>query len=576
MATAENQAPSLVQPTFSQFFRSGNGRRIALGVAAAAIIAVMVSVWMWSQRPDYRVLFSNFTDKDGGAIVTVLQQMNVPYRFSDGGTAILVPSDQVNDLRLKLAAQNLPRSGNVGFEIMENQKLGTSQFLEQINYQRALEGELASTIESINAVQAARVHLALPKPSVFVREQQKPSASVLLNLQPGRALDPGQVSAIIHLVASSVANLTPDEVTVVDQNGTLLSDNAGRNKQNGLDPDQLKYVQQLQQDIASRIETIISPIVGSSNVRAEVTADVDFSNSQQAAETYGPNPTPQTSSVRSKEEDITKQPGAGASGIPGALTNQPPAPATAPVNAQPNAQPGAPGATAAAGTAASTTAADNVVHQQSSTNYELNKTVRYTVQPMGGIKRLSVAVVVNYKTETDKKGKTKQVPLTAAEKQQIADLAREAMGFDQARGDTLNVVNSEFAPVNNTLPEIPWWKRQSTIDLAMTAGRYLLGAILLFIIYRKFLRPILDRLIIAEPVGHRTGGHHGHEPGHADSGPHADASFEDDADVSLSAEAEAQLNAARQYEKQLEKVREVAKDNPKIVATIIKNWISNE
>lgn len=576
MATAENQAPVLAQPTFMQFFRSGNGRRIVLGVAAAAIIAVMVSVWMWSQRPDYRVLFSNFTDKDGGAIVTVLQQMNVPYKFSDGGTAILVPADQVNDLRLKLAAQNLPRSGNVGFEIMENQKLGTSQFLEQINYQRALEGELASTIESITAVQAARVHLALPKPSVFVREQQKPSASVLLNLQPGRTLDPGQVSAIVHLVASSVANLTPDQVTIVDQNGSLLSDNTERDKQNGLDPQQLKYVHQLQQDIASRIEAIITPIVGSSNVRAEVTADVDFSNSQQAAEIYGPNPTPQTSSVRSKEEDISKQPGNGASGVPGALTNQPPAPATAPLNAQPNAQPGAPGATAPAAGTAST--ADNVVHQQSSTNYELNKTVRYTVEPMGGIKRLSVAVVVNYKTETDKKGKTKQVPLSAAEKQQIADLAREAMGFDSSRGDTLNVVNSAFAATSNTLPETPWWKRQSTIDMAITAGRYLLGAILLFIIYRKFLRPVLDRLIIAEPHAHKAGGHHGHDAAHgAATGDTAHvADLDDDTDVNLSPEAEAQLNAARQYERQLEKVREVAMDNPKIVANIIKNWISHE
>ncbi|MDA8225780.1 MAG: flagellar basal-body MS-ring/collar protein FliF, partial [Betaproteobacteria bacterium] len=219
-----------------QFMRSTIGQRMMLAIGAAAVLAIMVAVWMWSQRPDYRVLFSNFSDKDGGAIVAVLQQMNVPYKYSEGGSAILVPADQVHDLRLKLAAQDLPKGGNVGFEVMENQKLGTSQFLEQVNYQRALEGELASTIESINAVRAARVHLAMPKASVFVRDQQKPTASVLIDLQPGRALDPGQVSAIVHLLASSVPDLTPDNVTIVDQNGNLLSDTAGKHDRNGLDP----------------------------------------------------------------------------------------------------------------------------------------------------------------------------------------------------------------------------------------------------------------------------------------------------------------------------------------------------
>lgn len=577
MATAEEQAvaPATVDsPRYLQFIRSDNGRRILLGAAAAAILAVMVSIWLWSQRPDYKVLFSNFSEKDGGAIVAVLQQMNVPYKYSDSGSAILVPSDQVNDLRLKLAAQDLPKSGNVGFELMENQKLGTSQFLEQVNYQRALEGELASTIESINAVQSARVHLALPKQSVFVRDQQKPTASVLVNLQPGRALDENQVSAIVHLVASSVPNLTPDNVTIVDQDGNLLSDTAHHHDNNGLNPEQLKYVQQVQQDIASKVEAIIAPIVGSSNVRAEVTADIDFSNSEQAAETYGPNPTPETSSVRSKQTDQSTQSGSDANGIPGALTNQPPAPATAPVTAPPNAQPGAPG---------NTTPANNngtVVHQASNTNYELNKTVRYTQLPMGGIKRLSVAVVVNYKTSADKKGKPQEVPLTAAEKQQITDLAREAMGYDKTRGDTLNVVNSQFATI--TEPEIPLWKRPATINLALTIGRYLLTAIVLFIIYRKFLRPILDKLIYpnGRPEDQALNEHSNvHDDDSAEDAEHTsgeNASDSEDADVQLSPEAEAKLAEAHKYEKQLEKLRQLSKDNPKIVANIIKNWINNE
>lgn len=222
--TTQGQPPA-APPSF---FQTTMGKRVAIGGGIALILALMIAVWMWSQAPEYRVLFSNYSDRDGGAITASLDQMGVQYKFSEGGSAILVPAEQIHDLRLKLAAQGLPKGGNVGFELMENQKLGVSQFLEQVNYQRSLEGELARSIQSLGSVSAARVHLALPKPSVFVRDQQKPTASVLLNLQPGRALDQGQVSAISHLVASSVPELTIGNVTVVDQNGTLLSEQANK------------------------------------------------------------------------------------------------------------------------------------------------------------------------------------------------------------------------------------------------------------------------------------------------------------------------------------------------------------
>jgi flagellar M-ring protein FliF len=267
-------------------------RTVILSIGAAITIAVMIGVWMWSQTPDYRVLFSNFNDRDGGAIVASLQQQNIPYKYSDGGSAILVPSNQVHDARLKLASQGLPKGGNVGFELMENQKLGISHFLEQVNFQRALEGELARSIQAVSAVQTARVHLAIPKASVFVREQQKPTASVLLNLYPSRILDQQQVSAILHLVASSIPELQAKNVTIVDQNGNLLSDPSKQVANNNLDPSQLKYVQEFQQGIVKKIESIISPIVGIQNVRAEATADIDFSRSEQAAETYRPNSPP--------------------------------------------------------------------------------------------------------------------------------------------------------------------------------------------------------------------------------------------------------------------------------------------
>ena len=544
----------------TNFLRSENGRRIGLILGVAVSIAIMAVIWLWSQKPDYRVLFSNFSDKDGGAIVAALEQMNVPYKFSDGGTAILVPSDQVNDLRLKLAAQDLPKGGNVGFEVMENQKLGTSQFLEQVNYQRALEGELASTIESISAVQAARVHLALPKNSVFVRDQQKPTASVLINLQPGRALDPAQVTAIVHLLASSVPSLTPDNVTIVDQNGDLLSGDSKPN-QDGLDPTQLKYVQTLQQEIAGRIEAIISPIVGTNNVHAAVTADVDFSHNEQAAETYKPNPTPDTSSVRSRQTDEATVTGTAASGIPGALSNQPPAPATAPINAPATPAAGAPGTTPPA----PSSTPGIPIHKSADIRYELNKTLRYTQEAIGGIRRLSVAVVVNDKSVIDKKGKAHQVPLSATEKAQINDLAKEAMGFDASRGDTLNVVNSAFVTTEEPLPPAtPWWKQSGTIEMAKTAGRYLLALIGLLIVYRKLLKPLLEKLNrpseTHESMAHGT--HHNmHEPG-------------EDSMVELSAEAEAQAAAEHAYLNELENVRQMARDNPKIVANVVKTWIN--
>jgi len=246
-------------------------------IGVAMLVALSIASWLWlTQPPEYRVLFSNLTDRDGGPVIASLQQMNVPYKMAEGGGAILVPGNQVYEVRLRLAAQGLPKGSVIGFELMENQKLGTSQFLEQVNYQRALEGELTRTIQALSSVQAARVHLAMPKSSVFVREQQKPTASVLLTLHPGRVLDGAQVSGIVHLLSSSVPELPVKNVTIVDQGGNLLSGSPDGAAQTGLNPSQLEYLRQLEQGLAKRIEDILSPIVGLENVRARVTADVEF------------------------------------------------------------------------------------------------------------------------------------------------------------------------------------------------------------------------------------------------------------------------------------------------------------
>ncbi|MBV8123527.1 MAG: flagellar M-ring protein FliF, partial [Paucibacter sp.] len=376
------------------FIQTPMGRNFLRAGAAAGILAVLLALWLWNKPPEYAVLFSNFTDRDGGAITAELDKMNVKHKFSDHGDAILVPAEQVHDVRLKLAAQGLPKGGNVGFELMENQKLGVSQFLEQVNYQRALEGELARSIQSLAAVEQARVHLALPKPSVFVRDQQKPTASVLLTLHPNRMLDPGQTAAIVHLVASSVPDLQPANVTVVDQAGNLISDQGkdgkGLNAKN-MDETQLKYVKDMQTQVIKQVESIIIPIVGEGNVRAEATADVDFSQVEQAAETFKPNSPPNASAIRSQQSVETNGAnGSNAGGIPGALSNQPPGTATAPLN-----QTATPAAAPAPGTppGAATASGSGNSHKESTTNYEVDKTVRYEQHGMGGLRRLTVAVV---------------------------------------------------------------------------------------------------------------------------------------------------------------------------------------
>jgi flagellar M-ring protein FliF len=520
--------------------RSPGGRRIMLLLGAAATVAVMAAVWMWGSQPEYRVLFSNFSDRDGGAIVAELEKMGVPYKYAEGGGAVLVPANKVHDARLKLASQGLPKGGNVGFELMENQKLGASQFVEQINFQRAMEGELARSIESVSAVQAARVHLAFPKSSIFVSEQKTPTASVVLNLHPGRTLDPQQVSAIVHLVASSVPELSTKSVTVIDQNGNLLSEMGKSPSPTGLDATQIKYVQELQQSVARRIESIISPIVGSGNVRAEATADVDFSRSEQAVESYRPNQTPDAMTIRSQQTSESLNGAATAGGVPGALSNQPPAPATAPIN--PQAQAGAPAAPA---TPPATTRKDATV------NYEVDKTIQYVQQGMGGLKRLTVAVVVNHRRSVDTDGKAAMNPLGEAEMTQITNLVKEAMGFNAERGDSVNVVNTPFAlPEVEQIPETPLWKQPTTLQMGKDAGRYLLIGLALLFIYLRVLKPMMKKISeLPAPA------------------PSAQAALPHGADVMALAPGQ------RSYQDNLSRAQKLANEDPRVVANIVKTWV---
>lgn len=518
-------------------------------VALAAAIAMVVGLMLWSKAPEYSVLFSNISDRDGGQIVTSLQQMNVPYQYSANGTTILVPAAQVHDVRLRLATQGLPKGGLVGFEVMESQKLGSSQFLEQINYQRALEGELARSIQTLQAVEAARVHLAIPKPSAFLRNEQKPTASVVLTLLPGRSLDASQVAGIVHLVASSVPQLTPGNISVIDQNGELISKNNDLLRNNGLDPSQFKYVQEIERTIIKRIETILEPVTGPGNLRAQVAADVDFSQTEQTAETYTPNPPPNTA-IRSQQTSESSSSNPGPMGVPGALSNQPPVPATAPIT-----DPSVPGGATAAGQPLNQS-------RNSTTNYELDKTIRHTKGSTGNVRRLSVAVVVNYKPGTpDKQGNIKPLPLSAEELQQINQLVREAMGYNQERGDTLNVANVAFNEgPKEEVQEIPLWKNPEAIAVARDNAKYVVVALLALLVWYLTFRPIFKAWAAAAEEQRRQI-------------ELANQALEEDEEIVDDEEAE-ELAKTLNYEAKLADVRELAKNDPRAIAYIISTWIN--
>lgn len=551
--------------------------RLPMMLGAAALAAAIAVGVLWSRSPDYRVLYSNLSERDGGAVIASLQQMNVPYKFAEGGGAVMVPADKVHETRLRLASQGLPKSGNAGMELMDNQKFGISQFAEQVNYQRGLEGELARSIESIAAVQSARVHLAIPKPTLFVRERQKPTASIVLTLHPGRAIDEGQVAAIGHLVSSSVPELTPKAISIVDQHGNLLSGNGSTERM--LDATQLKYVQTLERSYADRVEAILSPILGQGNVKAQVTADVDFSVVEHTDESYKPNQDPTHAAIRSQQiSESSQQGGQAVGGVPGALTNQPPLAAVAPVVTQQPNRPGQPGqpagqAQAAQAQAAQAQQAANALTGQgnaqtgpsssrrdSTVNYELDRTVRHVQQAAGGVRRLSVAVVVNHRRVLGPNGKITSEPLTAAQLTQIENLTKEAMGFSASRGDSLNVVNSPFTSDVDLQPELPLWKQPEMIDLAKTGAQYLALAILALFLWFKVARPIL-RKYTAPPL----------PPPAAEDSPEA---------VLIPVEEQQPdpevLRLTAKYESDLALVRDAAQRDPRLVASVIKNWIAKD
>lgn len=527
----------------------GNAQKVGLLVLLAAAIALAVVALLWARTSEYRVLYSNLSERDGGEVIAALAQQNVPYRVAEGGSVILVPGPRVYELRLQLAAQGLPKGGAVGFELMDAQKFGISQFAEQVNYQRALAGELARTIQSMAAVQGARVHLAIPRPSVFVRDRQRPSASVLVSLFPARALDPGQVSAIQHLVASSVPELEARGVTVVDQAGNLLTGaEAGLPGMSGLDASQLKYLHAIEASFAARIENIVAPLVGPGNVRAQVTATLDFDQVEQTSETFKPNPTPPEATIRSQQTvETTSFNPQGPTGVPGALSNQPPGAATAPLTA-PSAQPQPPQQQAPA--------QPTNTHRENIVNYEVDKTIRHTKAEVGTVKRLAAAVVVNYRRGTGSDGQPTYTPLSEQELAQITALAREAMGFSQERRDTLNIVNAPFsteaavagveAP-NEWAAEIRQWTSPAGVRSLVLYGGAGVALLIALLLVRSAVRDLTR-------AGQAPGAGGSIEPQLSGAGAYAAA-------------------AEPGYDADLRAVKDLARQEPRVVANVVKDWV---
>ncbi|MGB3252416.1 flagellar basal-body MS-ring/collar protein FliF [Buttiauxella gaviniae] len=559
--TAADQAQTSQNKPQEWLTRVRANPKIPLMVAGAAAIAVIIALVLWAKTPDYKVLYSNLADQDGGAIVTQLTQMNVPYRFSDNGSAIEVPADKVYDLRLRLAQQGLPKGGAVGFELLDQEKFGISQFSEQVNYQRALEGELARTIETLGPVKNARVHLAMPKPSLFVREQKSPSASVTLSLEPGRALDEGQISAVVHMVSSAVAGLPPGNVTLVDQGGHLLtqSNTAGRD----LNDAQLKYAMDVESRFQRRIESILAPIVGSGNVHAQVTAQIDFANKEKTEEQYRPNSDPSQAAVRSRQLNQSEQVnGRNPGGVPGALSNQPAPPNNAPIaNAPQNNAVNAPQQNQTTSMGGSTPTGSSNTQRDETTNYEVDRTILHTKLNVGDIQRLSVAVVVNYRQLTD----GKPLPLTAEQMKQIENLTREAMGYSDTRGDTLNVVNSPFSATEETSLELPFWKQQAFFEMLMSAGRWLVVLIVAWLLWRKLVRPLIQRKVEVQQTQVAAQRQRAEE--------------EDAVSVRLTKDEQQQqrkVNQKLSAEVMSQRIREMSDNDPRVVALVIRQWMSNE
>jgi|Deesub1362A_J573_1020465.scaffolds.fasta_scaffold00398_11 flagellar M-ring protein FliF len=437
-------------------------KKVTLLLVLALSIATLILTFAWSQRPEYHVLYSNLAETDAGSVVQKLREMKVPYELSGGG--ILVPADRVYDLRLQLAAQGLPQGGVVGFELFDKTDFGTTDFVQKLNYRRALQGELARTIMSLSEVEAARVHLAIPERTLFMREESRPSASVLVKLKPGRTLTRRQVQGIVHLVSSSVEGLNPEEVTIVDQRGEMLTQRG--DDAIGLSSSQLEYQRSYEKDMESRILNILEPVVGKGKVRAKVAATIDFTRSEKTEERFDP----EGQVIISEQRNIEKSTASGPGGVPGVVSNLP-------------------------GNIASQVASSSAQSQKKNEviNYEVSKITSHVVSAVGQVKKLSVAVLVDGTYTVDEAtGERKYTPRSEEELKHYEELVKRAIGFTEERGDKIRIANMPF----ETIPEVEELPEESKeyLPIVVTVAKYLVPVIAVILFFLFVLRPLMKSL----------------------------------------------------------------------------------
>ena len=537
-------------------------RKMLLLIVGVIVIAISSITYLWLKDDNYGVLFSNLNDKDGGEIISQLDKLNIPYKFSSSGTTILIPQNQIYHTRLRIAQQGLPKGGAIGFELLDKESFGMSQFNEQINYQRALEGELSRTIAIISSVDDARVHLAMPKPSLFVRERKFPSASVALTLLPGRALSQGQIDAIIHLISSSVPELQADKVTIIDQKGNLLT--GERYRDSNVNIAQLEYSERIENLIRERVEKIIIPILGQQNVKVQVNADIDFSRQESTSEIYDPNSDASNQTIRSKQQIENSQLASSniIGGVPGALSNQPVPTPSAPIDGESDTK--------------DKDDKQKMYHLQSNKtlNFEVNRQVIHSKIPEGRIKRLSVAVLVNYKfisadeitsaneENSEKEAVEKWVKLDQEELTHIEALARQAMGFSDLRGDSLTVANLKFTDqIEDENAAMVFLQKHEVFDMLKVAIKYLIYILIIWFAWRKVLRSIwikIQRQYLN--TDNRS----------------SDGTMASEDKLDYKAHSKLQQKIFEDNMQQQQYIRKIVEKDPRVMALIIRGWMNKK
>ena len=558
IATTDNNGSRL--DPFKQFTRNPATRQLLLLVGVAAAVALGVAVVLWSRGPNFGLLYSGLNQKDASAITQELQSTNTPYQLSADGSSIMAPAADLAGLRLTLAGRGLPQgSATSSMSAAGDSPFGMSDLAERTRYQQQLEADLGNTISGLQSVRAARVHLALPKPSAFIRDSRAASASVLITLYPGRQLDASQVAAIVHLVSASVPDLNASQVSVIDQQGQLLTTDP--DSPGAISDTRLRLATQIENTYAARIEQLLTPLVGPGRVHAQVYVDLDFSQTEKATETFDPK----SAVMRSEQTSSEKRSSADASGgVPGALSNQPPNTVAQPTAAKPNAA--ASGAAAGATTAAASGPSES--SSSATRNYELDRTISHVSDPAGRLARLSVAVVVDDKLVTGKAtndgspAPAKSVPFSTQELQHLTDLTKNAVGFSAPRGDSVSVVNQAFqrGPAIEALPEVPLWQRPGAMDLIKQG----LGILVALLVAFGLLRPLLKGVLRGDPSARAL----------PMPVPVQKISLRVDDEPAANEPAQLSATPALAYEQRIGQARRMVGENSKQVAQVVKNWVS--